>query len=103
MNKQEAEIAKIQAINKGKLIEGCITLGVRLLTGLVVCFCAYFFFEALTELAKARADALSALASIVEKLNIAQITSYIIGPSGLAYGVYQHSTRKKLEKQLSNT
>lgn len=103
MNKHEADIAKIKALNKGKLIEGLITIIIRLITAGVVCFCAFYFFEALTELAKGKADSLNALANIVEKLNIAQITSYIIGPAGLAYGGYQRVTKKKLEKQLTNT
>lgn len=107
MNKNEFEIGKlsIQAGVTGKLME----LVSRLATVGAVVFSIYLIVQGLTEMVKAKPEALMALSTVIEKLKINQILGYVVAAGTSAAWMYERQGKKRaikksdaLRKKLEN-
>lgn len=96
MNKNELDFEKMKLATKARLTELRVKTFNTFMVLFAVCLCFYFMMEALQEMVKSNAAALEALSKVVEKLNFAGITSYIVGILGVVYGLYERNTRKKI-------
>lgn len=95
MNKYEYELKKIQAVSTARKTEWIFKI---IQTAVVMGAIVWLFsilMSSLEAIAKTNPVALSSLATIFEKLNLAEITSYIVGALGISYGYYERKTRIK--------
>jgi hypothetical protein len=95
MNKYEYELKKIEAVSKArktewffKIIQTAVVMG-------AIVWLFSILMNSLEAIANSNPEALNSLATIFEKLNLSQITSYIVGALGVSYGLYERRTRIK--------
>lgn len=96
MNKNELDLEKMKLATNARRTELRFKAFTTFMVLFAVCLCFYFMMEALQQMVKSNAKALEALSMVVEKLNFAGITSYIVGTLGVVYGIYERKTRKKI-------
>jgi hypothetical protein len=96
MNKNELELEKMKLATQARKTELKFKAFNTFMVLLTVGVCFYFMMEALQEMVKSDAEALEALSKVVEKLNFAGITSYIVGILGVLYGIYERNTMKTI-------
>lgn len=99
MNKYEYELKKIEAVSKARTTEWVFKIIQTVVVMGAIVWLFSILMNGLEAIAKSNPDALGALATVFEKLNLAEISSYLVGALGVSYGLYERSTRKK-ESQM---
>ncbi|MFH7767541.1 hypothetical protein [Acinetobacter sp. BSP-28] len=99
MNKYEYELKKIEAVSKAKKTEWIFKIIQTLVVMGGIVWLFSILMNSLEAIAKSNPEALASLAVVFEKLNLAEITSYLVGILGISYGLYERNTRKK-ESQM---
>lgn len=65
-----------------------------------VTFCCWIVFSSLVQMTQSNADTVSALAELVGALNLAEITSLLVGLGGTGYGYLERRGRKRAYERL---
>ncbi|MFV5365413.1 hypothetical protein [Acinetobacter oleivorans] len=96
MNKNELDFEKMKLATKARVTELKFKTFNTFMLFVTIGVCFYLLMQGLEEMVKSDSQALEALSKVVEKLNFAGITSYLVGILGVGYGLYERKTRKKL-------
>lgn len=94
VNRNELALAK--ARNTAQIVAQIVGLLKTCVTAGCIVLCIWLIMDGLQSMVKADAAAISALATVVEKLNISAIVGWIVGLAGVGYGVLERRGKKRL-------